>query len=107
MKTTMRILHPVKFEPVNNTKAQVGGPTITVTCICNMTVPNCSGDKKCEPPYTKTDKNRVMTIYCVPELTSCCAACEAKVGSSTGAIIPGSSYLVRSESVTVNDITYR
>jgi len=105
---------PVKFEPINNIEnAEVGG-FVKVKCECSLKRPNCLGESVCRPPQYYKDKDGNLIVNCVPDIAlagNCCLTCKAVIEadvtvSNTTLIIVGSAYLIQSDTITINGITY-
>lgn len=94
---------PMKFEPLNNNKASSG--TVTVYCTCREGT--TLKDSDCELRTLTTGVKE-----CQPKSSACCCtSCNtirATYRSSTNSttIIEGDLYLVKSNTITINGITY-
>ena len=102
---------PVKFEPVVS-DAKVSNGDLKASCTCTQGKTNCLHlGLTCPPPMTYSDK--YGTWYTCPAPNgnvSCCQTCVLKysVGlSSASSLIMTSSYIVQSNSITVNGLFYQ
>ena len=99
---------PIKFELVKG--AKVGANTVTAKCTCCLRRQNCTGALTCRDPRVRQGPNGTIIIDCLPTASGCCADCNVvlKAGAdSKGGFLLGSSYLVQSNSITMNGITYQ
>ena len=96
---------PVKFEPVKDTKTVYGPSSTSISCSCW----ECTGcavlnDSHCEKK--QTDKGWT----CEPKAGGNCVDCRTRVistnATATAVVMVGSFYLVQSNSITLNGITY-
>jgi hypothetical protein len=97
---------PVKFEPVNGAKTQGGGSSsVMLTCNCWEWPSDASNkDTKCE-----SKKQPDGSEKCVPATGSRCSWCPTFINANKGStetILAGSAYLIQSNTVTINGITY-
>lgn len=84
-------------EPV---KVPSGG--IKIYCTCTEGKPNCfETGLTCPPPVISG--SGFNTVISCPHSQSCCKTCTQKTGNT---VVVGSTYLVRSDAITVNGITY-
>jgi len=101
---------PIKFEPVNGAKDKPGG-NLKVSCKCTKIKNDCTGESSCGAPYISPNGKLVS---CLDALQGCCQICAISTSASGGSIgggsyssvIPGSSYLVQSNTITINGTTY-
>ncbi len=95
---------PVKFEPVNDEKARPGDSgRVDVICTCWEWLSECDS-KKCKEEINPKDGKK----ECQPK--DCCKNCKASTGAITGSVemtFLGSTYLIKSNTITVNEITYK
>ncbi|PKP20621.1 MAG: hypothetical protein CVU04_03490 [Bacteroidetes bacterium HGW-Bacteroidetes-20] len=96
----------MKFEPVNNNKETIGSSgTISVYCTCFEGVVLKNSD--CEYRY-----NNAGVKECQVKNSPCdCRVCQTNKGVSREStnsytIIEGDIYLVKSNTITINGITY-
>ena len=97
---------PVKFKPIENSKASGSGGSVTVTCDCWESTCNKFGSGPCEKRYYSDN-----TIKCAPKTGECCTWCKTITTATTERdatpiIIVGSSYLIQSDIITIDGITY-
>jgi len=94
---------PVKFEPLNNAKNIGSSGSVTVKCDCSEWVMN-SQSNKCEKEYTQNG------YICKPIKNGSCLKCNVVkcvvVGGSSEFTIVGGTYLIQSDIITIDGITY-
>jgi hypothetical protein len=85
-----------------------GSPFMTAFCGCEKGKPNCFHvGLYCDPPQKKKDQYGTW-LYCPTPPESCCQTCILKygVGAAANSVAMGSIYIVQSDIITVNGITY-
>jgi hypothetical protein len=98
---------PIKFESLTEGAKVPQGNCASVTCTgCDEWTTNCSGNQKCNKVHYSTGK-----CGCEPATGSCCTrwGCQyqVKVETSEGIVtLVGSTYLIQSNTITINGITY-
>ncbi|MCL2312062.1 MAG: hypothetical protein FWC41_06185 [Firmicutes bacterium] len=100
---------PIKFEPIKNgAKADQGSSSgsSSITCTCMEWLVNCTGGERCEKRYYSDGKWR-----CAPASNSCCTHCQTNIvarvySDSSEHILVGSVYLIQSDTITIDGITY-
>jgi len=95
---------PIKFEPVIN--GATGGGSTSIRCSCEEWLVDCNKGNICEKRYYSDGKWR-----CAPSSSSCCTDCRthtvARVYSNSSEfILVGSSYLIQSNTITIDGVTY-
>jgi len=85
---------PVKFEPIGNTKQGVGG-SVTLKCDCYESI---NGSFKCSPQQGICVKGNGCTL--------CRSYSSVSLCNSSEIIFLGTTYLVQSDSITIDGVTY-
>lgn len=95
---------PIKIEPdASDAKQSIGGG-LTGSCSCTQGKPNCWVDLTCPAPVTHTDA--YGTYLSCPAPTGCCQNCNLKASNAKNTLSMGSSYIVQSNTITINGIVY-
>lgn len=98
---------PIKFDPNNSTKESSGSGSVSITCYCfeGTTLSNSC----CEKRYIQGSSGNYYW-GCQPKNNTCgCHICHHYVNARSGTneyTLYGSSYLIKSNSITVNGIIY-
>ena len=104
---------PIKFEPVVSDAKSGFGAVVTYSCTCTEGKPNCLYNIYCPAPVKK-ESPYGSYLVCLPGSESCCKTCNlitsVPLGGGPASIaesfITGSSYIVKSDTIVVNGVTY-